>query len=171
MLATCAHSTNFPRFTQLELHKASTHHVSPTATVHYVPETSKSSGRNQGKKPSTPITIAEMATLSAARASDLSLPSNTYIYKILPTGPRAATPSSLAVLSSDNSVRFVDPSNLSLLPDGMLERVHDSVTCLERAGNIAENIIATAGRDGAVKFWDSRLKGNAKAVMTVQSRK
>jgi WD40 repeat protein len=111
-----------------------------------------------------------MTTLTPSHTSNLSLPSNTYIYKILPTGPRTASPTSLSILSSDDSVRFLDPSTLSLLPDGVLKKVHHSVTCLEPSNDAAGNIIATAGRDGLVKFWDSRSKGNGKAAMTVQVR-
>jgi WD40 repeat protein len=115
-----------------------------------------------------------MASVTAALASNPGLAPNSYIYKIISTAPRrdpytyTTAADQLAIISSDDSLRFLDPSTLSLLPDGLVKNVHQSVTCLERTDDPASNIISTAGRDGLIKFWDKRSRKSA--VMTIQSR-
>jgi WD40 repeat protein len=93
-----------------------------------------------------------MATLSA---TSTPCPPFTYIYRLLPSFSSTTTLSSLTTLSSDDCLRFHDPTTLSLLPDGVISNVHKSVTCLEPSGAN----FATAGRDGLVKFWDTRGRG------------
>lgn len=115
-----------------------------------------------------------MVPVIALRSSDLGFAENSYIYKILSTSPRTdpftytTSPDQLAIISSDDSLRFFDPSTLSLVPNGLIKKVHESVTCLERVDDEGSNVVATAGRDGLIKYWDKRTK-NA-PVMTVQCR-
>ncbi|KAF2730244.1 WD40 repeat-like protein [Polyplosphaeria fusca] len=112
-----------------------------------------------------------MAPLVQTLSSNLGLPSNSYIYKILSTAPRQdpltySTTDRLAVISSDDSLRLLDPATLDVVPDGVITKASESVTCLERGDDPSGNIVATAGRDGLVKLWDKRSKGN---VLVVQS--
>lgn len=93
--------------------------------------------------------------------SDLSLPKDSYIYALRQIN------TALAALSSDDSIRIFDPKTLRLVPDGIITRAHESVTCLETYSEDG-NILATAGRDGLVKCWDRRTR---KAVMEFRVRK
>jgi WD40 repeat protein len=54
-----------------------------------------------------------------------------------------------------------------LRPDGVIANVSDKVTCLERANDAPSNVVATAGRDGLIRFWDKRGK---QKVLEIQSR-
>ncbi|KAF2204432.1 WD40 repeat-like protein [Delitschia confertaspora ATCC 74209] len=112
-----------------------------------------------------------MAPLTQILQSDLGLPPSSYIYKVLSTAAREdpltySKLDQLAVISSDDSLRFVDPSSLKLLPNGIIKNVHKSVTCLERVDDEG-NIVVTAGRDGLIRFWDKRSKDK---VMEIQPR-
>ncbi|KAF2269333.1 WD40 repeat-like protein [Lojkania enalia] len=114
-----------------------------------------------------------MASFTKSLSSDLDLPPNSYIYKILSTAPRQnpltyAIPDQLAVISSDDSLRFLDPVSLKVLPDGIVKNVNHSVTCLERVDDPHSNIVATAGRDGLINFWDKRVRNK---VVSIQSPK
>lgn len=102
-----------------------------------------------------------MRTAKLVAEADLSLPKDSYIYALRQTN------TSLAALSSDDSIRIFDPKTLQLLPSGIISRVHESVTCLETYSEDG-NVLATAGRDGLVKCWDQRT---GKAVMQFQVRK
>jgi len=87
-------------------------------------------------------------------ASNLSLPSDTYIYSL------ARTVSNCAAISSDDSLRVFDPANLSLVHT--TAKAHTGLTCLRSAYQGRGYV--TAGRDGAVKCWDERA-ASAGAVM------
>lgn len=87
------------------------------------------------------------ARLTATSA--LSLPANSYIYKIVPVNGR------LAAISSDDSLRLLDPATLQEI-GGVLDHVHDGVTCLQAAGHDDPNGLWTAGRDAAVRRYDVR---------------
>ncbi|KAF2087583.1 WD40 repeat-like protein [Saccharata proteae CBS 121410] len=100
-----------------------------------------------------------MKTAKLLATSDLSLPPDSYIYTL-----RSAN-NCLAALSSDNSIRLFDPTTLRLLPDGILNNVHDSVTCLE-PWDAEGNVLATAGRDGSVRCWDLRSKSKVMEFKT-----
>lgn len=92
--------------------------------------------------------------------TDLSLPKDSYIYNLRQTN------TALAALSSDDSIRIFDPKTLQLLPNGVIGRAHDSVTCLQPYSEDG-NVLATSGRDGLIKCWDRRTK---KAVMEFRVR-
>jgi WD40 repeat protein len=111
-----------------------------------------------------------MAPMTQLLSSNLGLPPNSYIYKVLSTSPRQDSltytlSDTLAVISSDDSLRLLDPATLDLLPDGFV-KVNTSVTCLERVDDAASNLIATAGRDGLVNFWDKRSKKKALGIQS-----
>ncbi|KAF2790804.1 WD40 repeat-like protein [Melanomma pulvis-pyrius CBS 109.77] len=112
-----------------------------------------------------------MAPLVQSLSSNLGLPPNSYIYKILSTSPRQdpltySNTDQLAVISSDDSLRFLDPTTLQVFPDGIIQHVNTGVTCLERVDDPPSNLIATAGRDGFINFWDKRSR---EKVMFIQS--
>jgi WD40 repeat protein len=105
--------------------------------------------------------------------SDLGLPPNSYIYKIISTAPRQdpltySQIDQLAAIASDDSLRFFHPTTLNVLPNGVVKNVNEKVTCLERGNDQPSNLVATAGRDGLIKFWDKRTPGTA--VAEIQSR-
>lgn len=113
-----------------------------------------------------------MASLNQISSSDAQLPPSSYIYKIISTAPRQdpltySRTDQLAFISSDDSLRYIDAATLSLAPDGITKSVNDKVTCLERANDAPSNVVATAGRDGLIKFWDKRSK---QRVLEIQSR-
>ncbi|KAK2853345.1 hypothetical protein FQN49_005159 [Arthroderma sp. PD_2] len=93
-----------------------------------------------------------MPNLHSTSSSSLSLPGESYIYSLCPSGP-----SSLAAISSDNSLRRFDRSTLNLLPGGVVKDTHPAgVSSLCAAG---EGLLATCGKDGTVKVWDARSSG------------
>ena len=85
-------------------------------------------------------------------SSSLALPPDSYIYSILDTKSIA---SNLAAISSDDSLRIFDPQTLQVVSGGIFEKVHEGLTCA-RALNDEGHALATAGRDGLVRGWDSR---------------
>ncbi|KAL2039336.1 hypothetical protein N7G274_008004 [Stereocaulon virgatum] len=90
----------------------------------------------------------EVATLTDT--SSLSLPPDSYIYKILQVD------SKIAAISSDNSLRVIDSTSLKEIRDGIIDNVHAGVTCLEALRN-DRSVFWTAGRDAVVRSWDLRL--------------
>lgn len=54
-----------------------------------------------------------------------------------------------------------------LQPDGVIANANENITCLERANDAPSNVVATAGRDGLIRFWDKRSK---QKVLEIQSR-
>ncbi|KAK4691429.1 hypothetical protein P7C71_g5569, partial [Lecanoromycetidae sp. Uapishka_2] len=90
-----------------------------------------------------------MRAASLITTSSLSLPANSYIYRIVPVGSR------LAAISSDDSLRIIDPATLQVLSNGIVEGVHAGVTCLENI-NSDHNSILTGGRDATIRCWDLR---------------
>lgn len=113
-----------------------------------------------------------MAPLTQILKSDAGLPLNSYIYKIISTAPQQdplaySQTDQLAFISSDDSLRFVDPSTLKVRPEDIVRSVNEKVTCLERANDAPSNVVATAGRDGLIRFWDKRSK---QKVLEIASR-
>jgi hypothetical protein len=51
--------------------------------------------------------------------------------------------------------------------NGVIRTANDSITCLERANDAASNVVATAGRDGLIRYWDQRSR---QKVLEIQSR-
>ncbi|KAG9762948.1 WD40 repeat-like protein, partial [Aureobasidium melanogenum] len=88
------------------------------------------------------------ATTKQLAYSGLSLPSDTYIYSL------ARTATLCAAISSDDSLRYFDPTNLSLAHT--VSKAHEGITCLKATSD--GKGLMTAGRDGVVKCWDERAK-------------
>ncbi|KAK2743783.1 hypothetical protein FQN57_004720 [Myotisia sp. PD_48] len=112
------------------------------------------------------------SSLRQLHHSSLSLPQGSYIYSLCKNGDDA-----LAVISSDDSLRRFDRQTLQLLPDGVIRDTHTSssgggVTAL--CADVEEDgkgwLLATSGRDGTVKFWDTRTS-QSKSVVTFTSGK
>jgi hypothetical protein len=76
---------------------------------------------------------------------------DTYIYNIVPIS------SGLAAISSDNSLRLLDPLNLNGRPINSVRLINQNVTCLKAFGRSGElEMVCTAGRDGRVVLLDPR---------------
>ena len=84
-------------------------------------------------------------------SSNLSLPEDSYIYQLIPIHES----SSLAAISSDDSLRLFDTASLQLKTDGLLDTVHDGITCL-KAFDADRSCLLTAGKDATVRCWDLR---------------
>lgn len=95
-----------------------------------------------------------MRQLQAFGATNLSLPPQSYVYK-LTSSPDVKF---LAAISSDDSLRLVNRSTLQPIADGIFPKVNQSVTCLKPLKKTQGGLeaLVTAGRDGFVKFWDVR---------------
>jgi len=87
-------------------------------------------------------------TAKQLASSGLSLPNDTYIYSL------ARTSTLCAAISSDDSLRYFDPTNLSLVHT--VAKAHQGITCL-KATSDGKGLV-TAGRDGTVRCWDERAK-------------
>jgi len=110
-----------------------------------------------------------MEPLGQTVNTDAGLPPSSYIYKIISTAPRQdpltySLTDQLAFISSDDSLRF---HTSDLRPDGVVLNANESITCLERANDAPSNVVATAGRDGFIRFWDKRSK---QKVLEIESR-
>jgi WD40 repeat protein len=110
-----------------------------------------------------------MAPLRHISSTDAGLPAGSYIYKIISTAPRQdpltySLTDQLAFISSDDSLRF---HATDLRPDGVIANANETISCLERANDAPSNVVATAGRDGLVRFWDKRSK---QKVLQIKSR-
>jgi WD40 repeat protein len=108
-------------------------------------------------------------SLVPAHSSNLNLPANSYIYKIVSTAPRTDVLTyeetlELAVISSDDSLRFFGPASFQSSPNGIIQNVNNKVTCLERGNDLPSNLIATAGRDGFIRYWDKRTRQKAAEI-------
>ena len=84
-------------------------------------------------------------------SSNLNTPAGTYIYDIVAHGP-----STLAAISSTNALHIFDANTLAVR--STIPSVQNGVTCLK---SIDANVLLTAGRDGLVKLWDTRVGGGS----------
>jgi len=94
-----------------------------------------------------------MYTLSTISSYHVSDPPETYVYDIIPVS------GGLSAISSDDSLRFFDPTNLDAGPVNSIRRVNSDVTCMKvlGSGDFGEGaIVCTAGRDGKVVMLDLR---------------
>lgn len=89
-----------------------------------------------------------LASLTATSSS--SLPADSYIYDIIHANGK------LAATSSDDSLRLFDPHNLQEIADGVLNNVHEGVTCVQVVDQDPNGLL-TAGRDAVVQRYDLRL--------------
>jgi WD40 repeat protein len=119
-----------------------------------------------------------MKTFRETASSNVGLPADSYIYAFATTSAQDDTRTDvfrplkksdrLAVISSDDSLRVLDPSTLELLPDGLYANANKGLTSLKRfAPNGQEsNVFMTAGRDGQVCGWDLRSRSKALTFQT-----
>ena len=104
-----------------------------------------------------------MYTLDAVETFRISEPADTYIYDIVPVA------AGLAVISSDDSLRLLDPLALNGPPLNSVRRVNTDVTCLKALNASTEGdalIVCTAGRDGRVCLMDPRSGAKVEEVGT-----
>jgi WD40 repeat protein len=104
-----------------------------------------------------------MKRLKEAKCSDLGLPTDSYIYSFAKvTVDQHDNTCSLAVISSDESLRIFDVERLDTVENGIFHSVHSSVTGLARFLSSAYSpLLLTSGRDGCVRGWDTRSGGKA----------
>jgi WD40 repeat protein len=104
-----------------------------------------------------------MKLFKETASSSLRLPKDSYIYNFAEvTIDRSDNTCSLAVISSDDSLRIFDVNSLDLVPDGVFESVHSSVTAIARFASSAYfPLLLTSGRDGFVRGWDTRSGSKA----------
>jgi WD40 repeat protein len=100
-----------------------------------------------------------MFSLEATGAFKIDQPPETYIYDIVPISE------GLAVISSDNSLRLINPLSLHGAALNTIENVHTDITCLETLDE-QNSIVCTAGRDGRVIIFDFRSKNKVAEVKT-----
>ncbi|KAK6340316.1 hypothetical protein TWF730_002079 [Orbilia blumenaviensis] len=91
-----------------------------------------------------------MIPFTPTLSSPISSPAGTYHYSLSRLGPH------LAVTSSDDHIRLLDPSNLSVLTSTTTQSHPEGVTSLTSLDENDPNILFTAGRDGVAKLWDLR---------------
>jgi WD40 repeat protein len=116
----------------------------------------RSRKENQLLQPSLPI----MYTLEATQAFRIdNPPEKTYIYHIEPVADE------IAVISSDNCLRLINPVSLQGPAVNVIPKVHADVTCL-KALDGQSGIVCTAGRDGQVNIWDLRGKTKVAELKT-----
>lgn len=89
-----------------------------------------------------------MYSLNTISSFQIVRPESTYVYDIV------AMAGGLAVISSDDSLRLLDPLALNAGPVKEIHDVQKGVTCLQAIAQ--NNIVATAGRDGRACLWDPR---------------
>jgi hypothetical protein len=99
-----------------------------------------------------------MYTLDAVDSFQITDPADTYIYDVVPVA------GGLAIISSDDVLRLLEPLSLSGAPLNSVRRVNTVVTCLRSLGEIegGQSVVATAGRDGKVNLVDLRSAGGGR---------
>lgn len=90
-----------------------------------------------------------MYTLDATDSFAIEQPSGAYVYDIVPVA------GGLVSISSDDTLRLFDPSNLHRGPVYTVPKVNSEITCLEALDHQG-SIVCTAGRDGKVTIVDLR---------------
>ena len=90
-----------------------------------------------------------MSTSQLLNSSPISSSAPSYIYAIQPVQDGNGR---LAVISSDDVLRIIDPNSLRPILQCAYNKVHEGVTCLSDL----DGLLATAGRDAMVRCWDPR---------------
>jgi WD40 repeat protein len=113
-----------------------------------------------------------MHILQPAAASSLSLPASSYIYA-LSAASSSSEEGRLAAISSDDSLRIFDSRSLKLLSVASA-KTHEGVTSLKEyrgdASGHGHGLLATAGRDGAIRLWDVRAAGQGLGKAAVEMK-
>ncbi|KAJ5238328.1 hypothetical protein N7468_002947 [Penicillium chermesinum] len=102
-----------------------------------------------------------MHTLKSIAASSLSLPADSYIYSIA-----ASAPGAFAAISSDDSLRVFNASNLDNVSVVSPQTHEAGVTSLR---SYDSNLLVTGGREGKVKVWDVRSKAAVAEMETARN--
>lgn len=90
-----------------------------------------------------------MYILDASASFAIEQPSGVYVYEVEPVA------GGIVSISSDDTLRLFDPSNLDHGPIYSVPKVNSEVTCLEALDHQG-SIVCTAGRDGKVTILDLR---------------
>jgi len=130
------------------------------ATSTFLKFTVTSKNSNNTKKNSRHIhleittqTFSKMYNLNTTSSFHITSPAGTYVYDIVPVA------AGLAAISSDDSLRLLDPLTLNAGPVNEIKKVNADVTCLKAVNAGGEGdavVVCTAGRDGKVALWDPR---------------
>lgn len=100
-----------------------------------------------------------MYALTCIDSFHVTNPENTYIYDVVPVGKFVAT------ISSDDSLRILDPLNLSGGPVNSIRKVHTDITAIKKLRDDGEaTVVCTAGRDGIACLIDLRSNSVAGKV-------
>jgi hypothetical protein len=95
--------------------------------------------------------VPKMYTLNCVDSFQITDPADTYIYDLVPVA------AGLVTISSDDTLRLLDPLALNGTPLNSIRRVNTDVTCLKALGGEGDAlIVCTAGRDGRVCLMDPR---------------
>lgn len=82
-------------------------------------------------------------------SSSIGLPVSSCIYTVTTVHPNNQD---VAVISSDDSLRIVDPSSSQLMVKTAIGKTHEGVTCLRSV----DGAVVTAGRDAKIRIWDPK---------------
>ncbi|KAL2059996.1 hypothetical protein VTL71DRAFT_9818 [Oculimacula yallundae] len=102
-----------------------------------------------------------MYNLNTTSSFHVAKPAGTYVYDVVPVA------AGLAAISSDDSLRLLDPLALNAGPVNEIKNVNKDVTCLKAVSVGSEGdavVVCTAGRDGRVVLWDPRSGSKAGEV-------
>lgn len=94
-----------------------------------------------------------MYSLNDIGAFKITDPADTYVYEIVPCA------SGIAAISSDDSLRLLNPLALNGYPLNSVRKVNKEITCLKAVNTAVEgdaSVVVTAGRDGRVCLIDLR---------------
>ncbi|KAI6862369.1 hypothetical protein KC338_g5361 [Hortaea werneckii] len=90
-------------------------------------------------------------------SSTLGSEPDTYFYSLARTG------SSLATIGSDDTLRIFDPTTLRSITTALVPG-----SGLSSLQPISDHVLATAGRDGTIRLWDTRSSNSGACKPTLQ---
>jgi len=103
-----------------------------------------------------------MYTLDACASFAITQPPGVYIYDIV------SVADGIISISSDDTLRLIDPTSLHLQPLYTVPKVHYEITCLKVLDE-NNSIVCTAGRDGKVNILDLRQRLKVAEIHTSQA--
>ena len=103
-----------------------------------------------------------MYTLDATDSCEITKPKGTYIYDIIEVAD------GIVSISSDGTLRLIDPRSLSTEPLYTLPKLHTDITCV-KALDTGNSIVCTAGRDGKVCITDLRQRSRIAELSSSKS--
>jgi len=96
-----------------------------------------------------------MKTSELLQSSSLSLPSDSYIYSVIPVIGNTT----IAAISSDDTLSIFDSTTLQVISNCAFGKIHDGVTCLKNLDAKA-GVLVTVGRDAKIQCFDPRTGRN-----------